>query len=213
MATLLTGERDSQFPSIAVHISPTLRSWCTSASRSRMAVTEASRALASTMQKPLIAWKGWPCLTHQMHVWMILEATPLKEGSGRELHCLHDTVQQHLRALKVMDYEPSGPYITSMLELKLDTKTMFKWQKFSQDSTDVPHHLKLLEFYQPQGSSTSEVSISVNKRSPLNEDRLKRSTTAVASFAASITDSSTSLCVLWQDRQTPPIICLWQIPS
>jgi hypothetical protein len=49
---------------------------------------------------------------------MILEAPALKDG--RELHRLHDTVQQHLRALKAMDYEPSGPFITSALELKLD---------------------------------------------------------------------------------------------
>ncbi len=42
-----------------------------------------------------------------------------KTGTGRELRCLYDTVQQHLRALKAMEYEPSGPFITSVLELKL----------------------------------------------------------------------------------------------
>lgn len=84
-----------------------------------------------------------PRLVHQTHVQMILEAAPLKEGSGRELCRLHDCVQQHMRTLKAMDYEPSGPFITSVLELKLDTNTMFEWQKFSQDSTDVPHYVKL----------------------------------------------------------------------
>ena len=49
---------------------------------------------------------------------MILEAAPLREGGWRELRCLHDTVQQHLRALKAMDYEPYGPFIISILELK-----------------------------------------------------------------------------------------------
>ena len=60
---------------------------------------------------------------------MILETPSLKDGRGRELHRLHDVVLQHLRALKAMEYEPSGPFITSALELKLDTNTMFEWQK------------------------------------------------------------------------------------
>lgn len=51
---------------------------------------------------------------------MILDTPPLKEGTGKELRCLHDAVQQHLRALKAMDYEAPGPFITSVLELKLD---------------------------------------------------------------------------------------------
>ena len=85
-----------------------------------------------------------PRLIHQTHVCMILETPSLKEGTGRELRHLHDTVQQHLRALKAMDYEPSGPFITSVLELKLDTNTMFEWQKHSQSATSVPHYGELL---------------------------------------------------------------------
>ncbi len=44
---------------------------------------------------------------------------------------------QHLRAL---GHEPSKKFITSLLELKLaklDTVTMFEWQRHSQDSTEV----------------------------------------------------------------------------
>lgn len=41
-----------------------------------------------------------PCLIHQAHVRMILEAPSLKDGSGKELRRLHDVVLQHLRALK-----------------------------------------------------------------------------------------------------------------
>ena len=55
---------------------------------------------------------------------LILEAPALKEGTGKELRHPHDTVQQHLRALKAMDYEPSGPFVTSILELKLDVNTV-----------------------------------------------------------------------------------------
>ena len=74
---------------------------------------------------------------------MILEAAPfLKEAGRRELRRLHDIVHQHLRALRAMDYEPSGPFIMAILELKLDTNTMFQWQKFGQDSANVPHYLR-----------------------------------------------------------------------
>ena len=72
-----------------------------------------------------------PRLIHQSHLCMILEASQLKDGSGKELRRLHDMIQQHLQALRAMDHEPSGPFITSAIELKLDTNTLFEWQKFS----------------------------------------------------------------------------------
>ena len=87
-----------------------------------------------------------PRLRHQALVRVILNAPMLKDGSGKELKRLHDTVQQHLRALRSMGYEPSGAFITSVLELKLDTNTMFEWQKHSQDCVDVRHYQELLKF-------------------------------------------------------------------
>ena len=60
---------------------------------------------------------------------MIVDAPPLKDGGGKELCPLHDTVNQHLCAFKAMECEPSGHFITSLLELKLDSGTMFEWQK------------------------------------------------------------------------------------
>ena len=51
---------------------------------------------------------------------MILEVSPLKDGSGKELRCLHDTIQHHFRAVREMYHEPSGPFITSAIELNLD---------------------------------------------------------------------------------------------
>ena len=39
---------------------------------------------------------NWPRLIHKAHVKIILEAPPLKDGSGKELRALHDTVQQHV---------------------------------------------------------------------------------------------------------------------
>ena len=86
-----------------------------------------------------------PRLIHQPHVKTILDAALLKEGTGKDIRKLHDTVLQHLHvcASKSMGYEPSGPFITSALELKLDQTTMFAWQKHSQKFEGVPHYQDL----------------------------------------------------------------------
>ena len=61
-----------------------------------------------------------PHLIHRTHVQRIVDASSLKDCSGREMRLLHDTVLQHLRALKTLGHEPSSTFITSVLELKLD---------------------------------------------------------------------------------------------
>ena len=58
-----------------------------------------------------------PRLIHQTHVKKIIEAATLKDSSGRELCRLHNTVQQHIRALKAMGHEPPGPFVTSLIKL------------------------------------------------------------------------------------------------
>lgn len=73
---------------------------------------------------------------------------------------MHDVAQQHLRALKSMGQEPSGAFITSMLELKLDTGTLFEWQKHSQGEADVPHYKDILNFINLRAQA-AEPSISV----------------------------------------------------
>ena len=87
-----------------------------------------------------------PRLLHQAHVRVIAEVPGPKEGNGKELCRLHDVCSQHLRALKAMGYDPSGPFVTSLIEMKLDWSTMFEWQKHTQESSDVPHYSKMLEF-------------------------------------------------------------------
>ena len=69
-----------------------------------------------------------PQLLHRSHVRKIVEAPSLKDGSGKELRQLHDTVQQHLRALKAIGSEPDDHFVTSVIELKFDVDTMFEWQ-------------------------------------------------------------------------------------
>ena len=72
-----------------------------------------------------------PHLIHKAHVKMILDTAPLKDGNDKELRVLHDTVQQHVRVLNFMGYEPSGPFITSTITLKY---------------SGVPHYQALLIF-------------------------------------------------------------------
>jgi hypothetical protein len=148
-----------------------------------------------------------PRLIHQTHVRMILDAPTPKDGTGKELRKLHDTVQQHLRALKAMDYEPSGPFITSVLELKLDVDTMFEWQKHSQSSATVPHYQELLEFINLHAQA-SEMSVSKNRKSTMSE--IKRphhiSSKPGASFATS-TSASSDNCVICKTDKHPLYAC------
>ena len=82
-----------------------------------------------------------------MQVHAIYEVPPLRDGNGYELRHLYDVPAPHLRVLKALDYEPSGPFVTSILELKLDPTNMFEWQRHSQDSREVPHYyIAQLEF-------------------------------------------------------------------
>ena len=76
-------------------------------------------------------------LIHQAHVKTIFDTQPLKEGTGREIRKLHYTVLQYLSALKSMGYKPSGPFITSTLELKLDQAT---WVAKACSSNWVHHY-------------------------------------------------------------------------
>ena len=87
-----------------------------------------------------------PRLIHQAHVRKIMEAPSLRDGSWKDLRRFHDTMQQHLRALQAMGHEPPGPFLTSLLELKLDVDTTFEWRRHNQSSTSIPHYHELLDF-------------------------------------------------------------------
>ena len=106
---------------------------------------------------------------------------------------------QHLRALKAMGNEPSGAFITSTLELKLDTNTMFEWQRHSQSSTEVPHYKELLQFVDLRVQASESATSGVTKKSfnKNNAPPVRNNYTCgkpVASFAASA-DSSLGLCI------------------
>ena len=136
---------------------------------------------------------------------MYARSAPLKDGNGKELRRLHDVLQQHLRALKSMDHEP---FITSMIELKLDQSTMFEWQKFTQKSTDVPHYDELLEFLnlRAQACETCTSDTKSTPRSDAHPNKKSQSNKPVASFAVSTSESVLG-CILCKPEKHP-FICL-----
>ena len=152
-----------------------------------------------------------PRLIHQSHVQMIVEAPVLKEGTGRELRRLHDTVQQHLRALKAMSYEPSGPFITSMLELKLDSTTRFEWQKFSQDIAGVPHFERLLEFLDLRAQASESLPTNPRKNIPRANDPPRKGVgKSIPSFAANAAEphgSHGDVCPVCKNPKHPLYTC------
>lgn len=149
-----------------------------------------------------------PRLIHQTHVKRIMDVPSLKNGSGKELRHLHDTVQQHLRALKAMGHEPSGTFVTSMLELKLDMSTMFEWQRHSQDESDVPHYSKLLEFINLRAqASESVIDHSQGKTSHSKGNRLVSSNHVHITSHAVTLDKSINNCVACKSDKHPLYAC------
>ena len=148
-----------------------------------------------------------PRLIHQAHVRKIVEAPGLKDNSGRELRRLHDTLQQHLRALHAMGKEPSPSFTTSLIEMKLDPETMFEWQKASQDSTDVPPYAKLLEFLNLRAQA-SEFATSEPRKNPRSDPypiKKHPSNRSVSHFVSVGGDSSK--CVVCKDEKHPLYAC------
>ena len=126
-----------------------------------------------------------PRILHQEQVHAIFEAPMIKNGSGKELQRLHDICSQHLRALKTMKYEPSGAFVTALLEMKLDRSTMFEWQRHTQENSDVPHYLDILEFIDLRARA-SEVVLREGPKSPLQPQHSKSSTQIRTSYVVNV---------------------------
>ena len=141
-----------------------------------------------------------PRLVHQTHVKCIIEAPSLREGNGKELRKLHDTVQQHIRALKSMGHEPSASFITSLIELKLDATTMFEWQRHSQAETGVPHYNKLLEFIGYRAQASESLGTNSYKKSNKDDKKLPKH---IPSFPS----STSSVCIACKVDRHPLYIC------
>ena len=156
----------------------------------------------------LKAWYNGPRLIHQAHVHMILDAPALKEETGYEIHQLHNMIQQHLRALKTMDYEPSGPFITSILELELDASTNFEWQKSSQDIPGYPHYGKLLDFLDLRAKASEASNNNIKKNlSPIDDCSKRGVNKQITSFAANTSNVSNPSCSLWETEKHSLFTC------
>ena len=123
---------------------------------------------------------------------MILDTHQVCDGSGRELRRLHNVVQQHIRALKSMEQELSPSFITSIIKLKLDPTTMFKWQRHTQSQNEVPHYREMLEFLDRRAQA-SEISTPSKRQSKPDPSTRKPLThpKAVSSFVANCDPSHT----------------------
>ena len=143
-----------------------------------------------------------PRLIHQAHVKTILDIPPLKTGSGKELRHLHDVAQQHLRALKTMECEPSGPFVTSVLELKLDSRTMFEWQRHTSTSTGIPPYSELLSFINLRAQAAEHSTSTVNKTNPGEE---RKNHKILPAHPANIKVEDTGICVACKNATTHPL--------
>ena len=146
-------------------------------------------------------------LIHQTHVRSILEMPSLKDGSGKELRRLHDTVQQHLRALKALGHEPSSAFITSTLELKLDVATAFEWQKHSQSSIDVLPYQEFLDL-RAQASEAATSEHAKKMHTSKNDFRPAAFRSKPIASHAAATDTSTGNCILCKSDKHPLYICM-----
>uniref|UniRef100_A0A1X7VTJ9 Uncharacterized protein n=1 Tax=Amphimedon queenslandica TaxID=400682 RepID=A0A1X7VTJ9_AMPQE len=128
-----------------------------------------------------------------------------QRGKRKGLRRLHDQVQQHLPALKSLGHVPSAAVITSVLELKLDTTTMFEWQRHSQDESHVPHYEKLMDFIDQRAQASVVYSQPYKKNDslPLTKKYLPKQ---VPSFPTTATNSSSD-CVLCKSEKHPHYIC------
>ena len=144
-----------------------------------------------------------PRIIHQTHVRRIYEVPSLKDDSGKELRRFHDTVQQHLRALKAMKEDPTGSFITALLELKLDKDTMFEWQKASQDAKTIPHYDDLLKFLNLRAQASETCSNETRRYHPMRKPFLKSAT----SFATNTSSSDVPNCSLCKTQKHPLYVC------
>ena len=144
-----------------------------------------------------------PRIIHQAHVRRIYEVPSLKDGSGKEIRRFHDTVKQHLRALKAMREDPTGSFITALLELKLDKETVFEWQKASQASKTTPHYNDLLDFLDLRAQASETCSNELRKVQPPR----KSTPRSAMAFSANAQETTLSNCSLCKTTKHPLYAC------
>ena len=115
-----------------------------------------------------------PRFIHQKHVNTIVEIPTIKVGTGRELRQLHDLVSQHVRSLRTVMGDTFEPFMSSLIEMKLDQASKFAWQQHTHERRDVPSIAELLEFvdWRAQASELS-TSRDAERKHPITEKKIK----------------------------------------
>ena len=170
-------------------------------SRSSDCYVEAIKCLKARFDRPR--------LIHQTHVQSILEVPSSREGTGKELHRLHNVLLQHLRALKAMGHEPSVTFVTSLIELKLDVNTMFEWQRHSQKHPDIPEYQELLDFIdlRAQASETSHFERKPKNEVPRPNKKVHVFNKQFPSYTVTTSDKVSNPCSLCKTDKHPLYMC------
>ena len=97
-----------------------------------------------------------PRLIHQAHIRAVIEAPPLRDGTGKELRHVHDVINHHtcMRAITAMADNSLEAFVTSIIESTLDQTSMFACQDYSHDRREVPPYETLLEFLDRHARAT-----------------------------------------------------------
>ena len=101
-----------------------------------------------------------------------------------------------------MDYDPSGPFITSILELKLNEDTLFKWQRHSHESGNIPHYQDILDFLHLRVQSSESIKYKVDRRG--NPTLQRTSYVASTNNTSEVCDKGKHPLYTWQQFKLLP---------
>ena len=145
-----------------------------------------------------------PRAVHEAYVKVIVEYSKMKDGTGNELRKLHDTMLQNLRALSTLGQPPDPQFMTSLIQLKLDSTTSFAWREASKDTMkEVPDCEAILKFLDQRARSADDEG--TNKKPPHFITPPKKYPKNVAAHLA--TGSTSGNCSLCQAEKHPLYVC------
>ena len=123
---------------------------------------------------------------------MIVEVPGTKEGNDKELCRLHKFCSQHLWVLKTMGYDSSGPFVMSLIKMKLNRSMTFEWQRNTQKSSDVPCDMKILEFIDWQARASEAVFHESPKH--YSQPQPNKNSTQIGTVYVADVDTACMLC-------------------
>ena len=101
--------------------------------------------------------------------------------------------------MKGMKYEIFTLFVTSILELKLDQTTMFKWQRHTQSSHTVPDYDELWEFLDLHARTMENAAQEEERKRQVLPPEKKAVTRPTYMYAARIEDN----CVACKTAKHP----------